>query len=105
MKWKPGEIDGACELLNERVYKRLAKKCHTESMLRQYVPGKKYYCQSLYRDARVKGLHCLVSVAVKRKSGLECPEFIKVGLDIFRCVKIDCFQQHCIYELDNTVKM
>lgn len=95
----PAEVKGACELLNKRIFKRLARKLFIESLFRKYVIGEKYSSQDLYRDSFVKGLPCMVSMTVKRKKDMQTPEYIKVGKWTFVNVKIDTFLQHTSYTL------
>lgn len=98
--WIPGgeEVEDACTLLNEKMYKRLAKKCLKESTERVYKSGETYYCQDLYRDSHVKQLPCFV-MNEKMKRALPYYEYIKLGEFIFKVFKVFVRDQRVQYKL------
>lgn len=99
MEWikAESEIKGACHLLNEKIYKRLARNLWKESEERIYKTGKLYACQELFRDAYIKNFECFVAIP-KMKKACRYFEFIKVGEFLFKFVKSNR-NQHFYYEL------
>lgn len=102
VEWRNGacQVKGAGEMLNEKLYKRLAVKLRRESEERIYKHGEQYFCQELFRDAAVRGAECLVSPPRAWRC-FDVHDFIRIGEAIFKLVKKDGRNQHFSYELQD----
>lgn len=93
------EVEGACELFNEKIYgKKSVQKLINESLNRQYIPGAIYYSQSLYRDSFIKKLPIEVKFHMEKR-GMEYFRIIKLGSYQFELHKVSLTLFHAAYKL------
>lgn len=100
--WLPAEkqVQAACELLNQSLYKRLSKKLLKESSERGYNEADSYPCQALFRDSYVKSVSCHVSQEIVNHYTHEAYAWIKLGVLVFKIDQIDIQNSRHYYILD-----
>lgn len=110
MKFIPKkDVEGAVELLNEKLYKSLARKLYKESNERIYDTSdlkKEYSCQELFRDSHVKKQPIFVMNKLTTKNGtVEYYEYIFIGDINFKIHRIDNQRQHIWYTIVNNIQL